>query len=90
MAVNRKSSGAARWLGRNWAFLFLLLEVVAFGLFGTSLGILSLPMPWIGGQLWQRLGPPSPFWVVVAAEVISIPIAWFKFRLPKRESILAK
>ncbi|HLA06337.1 MAG TPA: MFS transporter [Anaerolineales bacterium] len=30
---------------------------LAFGLFGTTLGILSLPMPWIGAQLWERFSP---------------------------------
>jgi MFS family permease len=58
---------------------------LAYGLFGTSLGLLSLPFPWIGAQLWERLGPQAPFWVTVAACVVSIPIAWFKFILPKQE-----
>jgi len=55
---------------------------LAYSLFGTSLGLLSLPFPWIGAQLWERFGPQAPFWVTVAACVISIPIAWFKFVLP--------
>jgi MFS family permease len=52
---------------------------LAFGLFGTTLGILSLPMPWIGAQLWERFSPQVPFWFSVIACLISIPIAWFKF-----------
>ena len=56
---------------------------LAFGLFGTSLGLLGLPMPWIGAQMWERIAPQAPFWVVVVACLISIPIAWYKFRLPK-------
>jgi len=52
---------------------------LAFGLFGTTLGLLSLPMPWIGAQLWERFSPQVPFWFSVIACVISIPIAWFKF-----------
>jgi ribose/xylose/arabinose/galactoside ABC-type transport system permease subunit len=36
VAINRKSSGTARWLGRNWAILFLLLELAGFGLFGMN------------------------------------------------------
>jgi MFS family permease len=56
---------------------------LAFGLFGTSLGILSLPMPWIGAQLWERIGPTAPFWITALACAISVPIAWFKFILPK-------
>lgn len=34
--THRRSSGPARWLGRNWAVLFLLLELAAFGLLGTN------------------------------------------------------
>ena len=56
---------------------------LAYGLFGTSLGLLSLPFPWIGAQLWERFGPQTPFWFTVVACLISIPIAWFKFRQPK-------
>jgi MFS family permease len=55
---------------------------LAFGLFGTTLGILSLPAPWIGAQLWERISPKAPFWFVIAACLISIPIAWFKFIPP--------
>jgi MFS family permease len=56
---------------------------LAFGFFGTSLGILSLPMPWIGAQLWAHFTPQTPFWVTVVACAISVPITWFKFILPK-------
>jgi MFS family permease len=59
---------------------------LAFGLFGTSLGLLSLPFPWIGAQLWERFGPQTPFWFTVLACAISFPIAWFKFRHPKVEA----
>jgi MFS family permease len=52
---------------------------LAFGLFGTTLGILSLPMPWIGAQLWEQFSPQVPFWFTVTACLISIPIAWLKF-----------
>ena len=58
---------------------------LAYGLFGTSLGLLSLPFPWIGAQLWERIGPPAPFWVTVAASVISAPIAWLKFVRPEKD-----
>jgi MFS family permease len=59
---------------------------LAYGLFGTSLGLLSLPFPWIGAQLWERLGAQVPFWVTVAACIVSIPIAWLKFALPHRDT----
>jgi MFS family permease len=56
---------------------------LAFGFFGTSLGILSLPMPWIGAQLWERFTPQTPFWITALACAITVPIAWAKFVLPK-------
>ncbi len=63
---------------------------LAYGLFGTSLGLLSLPFPWIGAQLWERFGPQVPFWVTVAACVVSMPIIWFKFVLPRRPDSAAE
>lgn len=56
---------------------------LAFGFFGTSLGILSLPMPWIGAQLWENFTPQMPFWITAVACVITVPIAWKKFVLPR-------
>jgi len=58
---------------------------LAFGLFGTTLGILSLPFPWIGAQLWERVAPQAPFLVVVIACLVAAPIAWFKFGITKEE-----
>lgn len=60
---------------------------LAFGVFGTSLGILSLPMPWIGAQLWERFSPQAPFWVAVLACAVSIPIAWMKFKIPEKKKV---
>jgi MFS family permease len=60
---------------------------LAFGFFGTSLGILSLPMPWIGAQLWEHINPQTPFWITAGICAITIPIAWYKFILPKSEKL---
>ncbi len=59
---------------------------LAFGFFGTSLGVLSLPMPWIGAQLWEHISPQTPFWVTVAACAAAVPIVWFKFILKAQEN----
>lgn len=56
---------------------------LAFGLFGTTLGILSLPMPWIGAQLWERFSPQTPYLFVIGACLLSVPIVWNKFKLGK-------
>ena len=57
---------------------------VAFGLFYTSLGFISLPAPWIGARLWEMFGPRIPFLLTAAAMLVSIFPAWFKFRLPAK------
>ncbi|MDX9992160.1 MAG: MFS transporter [Anaerolineales bacterium] len=59
------------------------LRGTAFGLFSTSLGILSLPAPYIGVQLWERFGPKIPFYVPLIAMLFMLPVIWVKFRLPK-------
>jgi MFS family permease len=55
----------------------------AFGLFRTSLGVVSLPAPWIGAQLWERFNPKVPFQITSISMLISIVIVWFKFKLPE-------
>jgi MFS family permease len=54
----------------------------AFGLFQTSLGLVSLPVPALSAQLWERVNPRFPFnlasWLVA---LTAIPV-WLKFRLP--------
>ncbi len=59
------------------------LRGTAFGLFSTSLGLVSLPAPWIGAQLWQSVGPRFPFIITVVVVLLSIIPAWLKFKLPK-------
>ena len=59
------------------------LRGTAFGLFSTSLGLVSLPAPWIGGQLWQNVGPRFPFLITALVSFISAIPAWLKFKLPK-------
>jgi MFS family permease len=55
------------------------LRGVAFGILGTSTGLIALPAPWIGGQLWERIAPQAPFVVLICALLITLPIMWFKF-----------
>lgn len=59
------------------------LRGTAFGLFGTSLGLVSLPAPWAGAQLWERFSPRVPFYVTGLAALGSVLPAWLKFKLPK-------
>jgi len=54
----------------------------AFGLFQTSLGLVSLPAPAIGAQLWERFSPRTPFSLTAWLLLLSAIPAWRKFRLP--------
>jgi MFS family permease len=56
----------------------------AFGLFSTSLGIISLPAPWIGAQLWAGVSPRFPFMVTGVVALLSIIPILIKFRLPAK------
>lgn len=58
----------------------------AFGLFSTSLGIISLPAPYFGVLLWETYGPKVPFYIPLTAMMLMLPVIWFKFRLPKAEA----
>jgi len=69
------------------AYMSLISKVVpshlrgtAFGLFSTSLGIISLPAPWLGGLLWERVSPRFPFLITAVAILLSIIPVWVKFK----------
>ena len=55
----------------------------AFGLFNTSLGVVSLPAPAIGAQLWQRYGPLVPFQITAWITLLAVIPVWRKFKTPK-------
>lgn len=59
---------------------------LAFGLFSTSLGVISLPAPWIGSQLWDNFGPTFPFTITAIVIALSVIPIWLKFKLPKDSS----
>jgi MFS family permease len=59
------------------------LRGIAYALITTSTGIVALPSPWIGGQLWKIFGPQAPFLFTVALGSLAIVPAWFRLALPK-------
>lgn len=87
---------AAVAMGGGWAlmspaYMSLISKAVpedlrgtAMGFFSSSLGIISLPAPWLGAQLWTRVSPQAPFLVTAGAALLSVFPAWFKFYLPKK------
>lgn len=62
------------------------LRGTAFGLFTTSIGIISLPAPYIGALLWERFTPQLPFYLPLIATVVLLPVMWVKFHLPDRDT----
>jgi DHA1 family multidrug resistance protein-like MFS transporter len=57
---------------------------LTYALVATSLGIFSLPAPWIGSQVWNAVNPRAPFLLtVVLATLVLIP-AWFKLVLKSK------
>jgi MFS family permease len=59
------------------------LRGVAFGLFSTSLGLVSLPAPMIGGYLWENVSPQFPFLLTAFASLLSIIPVWLKFKVSR-------
>lgn len=59
------------------------LRGTAFGLFSTSLGVISLPAPLLGAMMWKKFGPIVPLVIPVIISTLLLPIIWFKFKVPK-------
>lgn len=62
---------------------------IAFGLFSTSLGLVSLPAPWVGAQMWDKVGPTFPFTVTAAVLLLSVIPIWLKFKAPNNEELIS-
>lgn len=56
---------------------------MTYGLLATSLGIISLPFPWIGSQIWNAFGPRTPFLATVILGSLALVPAWLKLTVPK-------
>jgi MFS family permease len=57
------------------------LRGTAFGLFSTSLGVLSLPAPLLGGLLWKSVSPQFPFAITAVVSLLAIIPVWLKFKI---------
>jgi DHA1 family multidrug resistance protein-like MFS transporter len=56
------------------------------GVFDSSRGIISLPAPWLGAQLWERYSPRLPFMISAVTSLAILPPIWFKFRAPRKDN----
>ncbi len=61
------------------------LRGIGFGLFQTSLGILSLPAPAVGAQLYEKYGPRFPFRLTAYLTLLTVLPVWFKFKQQQTE-----
>ena len=52
------------------------------GLFHSSLGLISLPAPYIGARLWETFSPKVPFVITSIAALITIIPTWLFFKVP--------
>jgi MFS family permease len=59
---------------------------LAFGLTWTSRGLISLPSPYIGGLLWDRFGPRTPFIVTISGCLALSVLAFLKLKPEKTPS----
>lgn len=57
------------------------LQGITYGVWITMLGLVALPFPWLGSQLWVGLGPRAPFLITGAAGMLAlIPALKLTFR----------
>jgi MFS family permease len=58
---------------------------IAFGLTWTSRGLISIPMPYLGGLMWDHFSPRAPFLVAVTGCLGLSVLAFLKLKLPKED-----
>ncbi len=61
------------------------LRGTGFGLIQSSLGLFSLPAPFVGGYLYENFSPRLPFSITAWASLLAVIPAWLKFKLPAKE-----
>jgi DHA1 family multidrug resistance protein-like MFS transporter len=61
------------------------LRGLAYAFVATSLGLISLPAPWIGSQIWVTFGPKAPFILTSILGILALIPAWLRLRLPEGE-----
>jgi len=56
------------------------------GLFRSSLGLISLPAPYLGALLWENFNPRVPFMITAVVALLSIIPTWLFFKVPEEKS----
>lgn len=63
------------------------LRGVAYAVVPAIIGLVALPAPWIGGQIWEATNPKIPFLATLLIGSLALIPAWFKLRVPADEGI---
>ncbi len=63
------------------------LRGVAYAVVPALIGLIALPAPWIGGQIWEATNPKIPFLATFLLGSLALIPAWFKLRVPADEGI---
>ena len=63
------------------------LRGVAYAVVPALIGLVALPAPWIGGQIWEATNPKIPFLATLLIGSLALIPAWFKLRVPADEGI---
>lgn len=57
------------------------------GIFYGSIGLLSLPAPYLGTLMWEHISPRAPFVVAAVVSILTIIPIWYKFKVPKEDDL---
>ena len=52
------------------------------GVFSSSIGLVSLPAPYIGAFLWENIRPSFPFYITAFVALATIIPTWLFFKVP--------
>ncbi len=55
------------------------------GVFHGSIGLISLPAPYIGAYLWEHITPRFPFYITAFIALLTVIPSWLFFRLPDKK-----
>ncbi len=55
------------------------------GVFYSSIGLISLPAPYIGAYLWENFTPKLPFYITAFVALVTIIPSWLFFKLPEKK-----
>jgi MFS family permease len=60
------------------------------GLFRSSLGLISLPAPYLGALLWENFNPKVPFMITAVVALLSIIPTWLFFKVPEEKTAMVE